>query len=81
MKRRFVSCNKFDGDPPVVALVADGLAERAGIRVGDLVTQIDGKSILGEEGALRFFRTNRNDSMHVTVMRDGLQAGYLLQAR
>ena len=71
----------FDGYPPVVALVPGGPAERAGMRVGDLVTQIDGKSILTEEGVLRFFRATRKDSMQVTVMRDRRQAEYLLRTR
>jgi len=72
---------KFDGYPPVVAVIAGGAAERAGIRVGDVVTQIDGKSILEEEGAFRFFRANKAVTMHVTVTRNGQQVGYLLKAR
>jgi TonB-dependent SusC/RagA subfamily outer membrane receptor len=72
---------KFDGYPPIVALTSGGPAERAGIRVGDVVTQIDGKSILGEEGALRFSRGDKAEALHVTVLRDRLAVGYLLKAR
>jgi membrane-associated protease RseP (regulator of RpoE activity) len=71
---------KFDGYPPIVAVVAGGAAERAGLRVGDIVTQIDGKSILAEEGALRFFRGSKSETMHVTATRNGRQVGYLLKA-
>jgi membrane-associated protease RseP (regulator of RpoE activity) len=72
---------KFDAYPPIAALTPGGPAERAGIRVGDLVAQIDGQSILGEEGALRFFRANRKDSMHLMVMRDRAVLAYLLKSR
>jgi TonB-dependent SusC/RagA subfamily outer membrane receptor len=72
---------RFDGYPPVVALTAGGPAERAGIRVGDLISQIDGKSILGEEGALRFLGGNKTETLHVTVLRDRQTIGYLLTAR
>ena len=72
---------KFDGYPPIVAVTPGGAAERAGIRVGDLVTEVDGKSILTEEGALRFLRGNKTSTLHLTVMRDRLPVGYLLRAR
>ena len=72
---------KFDGYPSIVALVNGGAAMRAGIRVGDLVTQIDGKSILREEGALGFFRANRDDTMRVTVLRDQREVAYVLRSR
>jgi TonB-dependent SusC/RagA subfamily outer membrane receptor len=72
---------QFDGYPPVVALTAGGPAERAGIRLGDLISQIDGRSILGEEGALRFLRGDKTETLHVTVLRDRQSVGYLLTAR
>jgi hypothetical protein len=52
-----------------------------GLRVGDVVTEIDGISILTEEGALRFQRSERKESLRVTVMRDGKRIGVLLQSR
>jgi len=61
--------------------VPGGLAERAGIRVGDVVTRIDGKSILSEDGALEFFRANRQDTMRVTVSRGGQSVDHLLGSR
>jgi membrane-associated protease RseP (regulator of RpoE activity) len=72
---------RFDGYPPVVAVVPGGLAERAGIRVGDVVTRIDGKSILSEDGALEFFRPNRQDTMRVTVSRGGQSVEHQLRSR
>ena len=72
---------QFDGYPPVVALTAGGPAERAGIRVGDLISQIDGKSILGEEGALRFLGGSKTETLRVTVLRDRQSVSYLLTAR
>ena len=71
---------KFDGYPPIVALTPGGAAERAGIQVGDLISQIDGKSILSEEGATRFFR-NKTETMNVTVIRNRQPIGYVLKAR
>lgn len=72
---------KFDGYPPIAGIRPGGPAAMMGLRVGDVVTEIDGISILTEEGALRFQRSERKESMHVTVMRDGKKVGYLLQAR
>ena len=72
---------KFDGYPPIVALTPGGAAERAGIRVGDLVTEVDGKSVLTEDGALRFIRGTRNETLQLTVIRDRQSVGYQLKAR
>ncbi|MGH7694272.1 MAG: PDZ domain-containing protein [Gemmatimonadaceae bacterium] len=72
---------KFDGYPPIAGIRAGGPAAMMGLRVGDIVTEIDGISILTEAGALRFQRSERKESLHVTVMRDGKKFGYLLQAR
>lgn len=72
---------KFDGYPPIAGIRAGGPAAMMGLRVGDVVTEIDGISILTEEGALRFQRSERKESLHVTIMRDGKKVGYLLQAR
>ena len=71
---------KFDGYPPVVALRKHGPAEVAGLRIGDLVTGIDGKSILEEAGALPFLRSARLRSMSVTILRDGTERTYIISA-
>ena len=72
---------KFDGYPPIVALTPGGAAERAGIRVGDLVTEVDGKSVLTEDGALRFMRGTKTETLQLTVIRDRQSVGYQLKAR
>ena len=72
---------KFDGYPPIVALTPGGAAERAGIRVGDLVTEVDGKSVLMEDGALRFMRGTKTETLQLTVIRDRRSVGYQLRAR
>jgi TonB-dependent SusC/RagA subfamily outer membrane receptor len=72
---------KFEGYPSIVALVNGGPAMRAGIRVGDVVTQIGGKSILRDDGALGFFRATRDDTMRVTVLRDQREIPYVLRSR
>jgi len=72
---------RFDAYPPIVALIPGGPAERAGLRVGDVIAQIDGRSILGEDGALRFFRGDKSESMKVTVLRNREPVDYVLKAR
>jgi TonB-dependent SusC/RagA subfamily outer membrane receptor len=72
---------KFEAYPPIVAVTGGGPAGLAGLRPGDVVTEIDGKSILGEEGALRFVRANETSTMQVTVQRNGTTVGYVLKAR
>lgn len=72
---------RFEGYPPIVALTPGGAAERAGIRVGDVVTEVDGKSVLTEDGALRFMRGTRTETLQLTVIRDRQSVGYLLKAR
>jgi len=71
----------FDAYPPIVALIPGGPAERAGLRVGDLIAQIDGRSILGEDGALRFFRGDKAESMRITVLRNRELVDHVLKAR
>lgn len=72
---------KFDGYPPIAGIRPGGPAAMAGIGVGDVVTEIDGISILSEAGALRFLRSGSRDSIHLTVLRDGKRVRYLLQTR
>ncbi|MGH7711659.1 MAG: PDZ domain-containing protein [Gemmatimonadaceae bacterium] len=72
---------KFDGYPPIYGIRPGGPAALAGIRVGDVVIEVDGVSILTEDGAQRFLRSGRTESMHLTILRDGRRVGYLLRAR
>jgi hypothetical protein len=72
---------KFDGHPPIAGITPRGPAAMAGLRVGDVVTEVDGISILSEAGIRRFQQAERKESLHVTVLRDGKRIGYLLQAQ
>jgi hypothetical protein len=72
---------RFDGHPPIAGIMPGGPAAMAGLRVGDVVTEIDGISILSEDGALRFQRSERKESIRVTVLRDGKRVEYSLQPR
>lgn len=72
---------KFDGYPPVTGIRAGGAAANAGVRVGDVIVEIDGVSILDEKGALQFMRSETSSSLRLTVLRDGRRIGYLLQAK
>ena len=61
---------KFDGEPPVVKLRAGGPAELAGIQVGDRVVEVDGASVLTEQGALRLLRSqSAGATLRVVVVR------------
>jgi hypothetical protein len=62
---------RHDGPPPVVAVRAGGPADRAGMRVGDRVTHVDGLSIVSEAGGLRFLSAARGREMRLTLDRDG----------
>jgi TonB-dependent SusC/RagA subfamily outer membrane receptor len=72
---------KFDGYPPIAALRPGGPAEKVGLKVGDRVTDIDGLSILTEEGALRFLRNESKRTMQVTVLRSGERIAFLVIAK
>jgi TonB-dependent SusC/RagA subfamily outer membrane receptor len=72
---------KFDANPPVVAVKEGSAGATAGVRVGDIVTQVDGIPITTDAGALRFFDAERNETMRLTVVRDGKQLEFVLRAR
>lgn len=62
---------RYDDYPPIVALRTNGPASMAGIRVGDVVTRVDGISILTAEGAQRFFRAGAGSRLTLTIRRAG----------
>jgi TonB-dependent SusC/RagA subfamily outer membrane receptor len=69
---------RFGRYPSVFALVAGGPAEGAGLKPGDVLTDIDGISILTEEGALRFIGRDSKESMRVNVLREGKKVGFVV---
>lgn len=64
---------KFDGAPPVVAVRPNTPAAAAGLQVGDVVVEVDGKSLEGPDGYLRLAgaQTATATTMTFTVLRDG----------
>jgi hypothetical protein len=59
---------KYDGYPRVIEVREHSAADRAGLRIGDLITKVEGRSILAED-ALR--DSEQKDQLHMTVRRDG----------
>jgi hypothetical protein len=72
---------RYDGFPPIVAIRAGSPAERAGLKIGDLVTKVDGHLVLDQEGALRLARLDRTEMLRLTVRREGKDAEYVLRIR
>jgi C-terminal processing protease CtpA/Prc len=65
---------RFDGHPPVAEVRPNGPADRAGLRVGDIVREIDGRSILEEAGVLPFLWSSREVSrVRLTIQRGGVE--------
>jgi membrane-associated protease RseP (regulator of RpoE activity) len=71
---------KFDGYPPIAAVRDGSPAAKTGLRVGDLIAEADGLSVLQEDGALRLLRAEKKESIHLTVLRDGKRIGFLVRA-
>jgi len=59
---------KYDGFPRIVEVRERSAADRAGLRVGDLITKVEGKSIL-EDDVLH--GSEQRDQLRITVRRDG----------
>lgn len=72
---------RFDGQPPIAGIRAGGAAAMAGLQVGDVVLEIDGISILTEQGALRFQQAERRETLNVTVQRLGKRVAFTLKPR
>jgi hypothetical protein len=69
---------KYDGPPPIVAIRAGSPTERAGVKIGDLLLKIDGRSIVDPEGALALARIDKRESVRLTIRRDGKDLDYLI---
>jgi membrane-associated protease RseP (regulator of RpoE activity) len=62
---------KFASRPRIYTVELGSPAAHAGLRRGDVITQIDGHSILSPEGGRRFGATVPGQSVRWTVLRDG----------
>lgn len=68
------------GAPPTISAIRDGSpAAATGLKVGDELVKIDGRSILDDAAALRLAHAEQKQSLRLTVLRDGKEIGYLLQ--
>lgn len=68
----FIASRNFDGPMSVVEITPDGEAERAGLRVGDVVSEILGKPA-NEETNQQLARLNPGDPISVKVRSNGLE--------
>ncbi|HEX8946066.1 MAG TPA: PDZ domain-containing protein [Gemmatimonadaceae bacterium] len=59
---------KYDGYPRIIEVREHSAADRAGLRVGDLITKVEGRSILAEDALSDL---DQRDQLHMTVQRDG----------
>jgi hypothetical protein len=71
---------RYNGPPTISAIRDASPAAQIGLKVGDVIVKIDGLSILGDDAAIRLAHAEQKSSLHVTVLRDGKEIGYLLQA-
>jgi hypothetical protein len=59
---------KYDGYPRIIEVRERSAADRAGLQVGDLITKIEGRSILADDV---LHDTEQRDQLHMTIRRDG----------
>jgi hypothetical protein len=59
----------YDRSPPVVAIRPGSAAEKAGLKVGDLVIKADGQLVTEEAGARILAKLERQDKLSLTVRR------------
>jgi len=68
----------YDEYPRVAAVAEGGAAQRAGVRVGDVLLSVDGLSITTDEGAERFNQLRAGDEVQLTLDRAGKSFGVSL---
>jgi len=61
----------FDEYPRIAQVVAGGAAQRADIKIGDLLMAVDGVPITTDEGSQRFSQLRAGDTAHLTLDRGG----------
>ena len=67
---------KYDGFPRIIEVRDRSAADRAGLRVGDLIVKVDGRPILDDDAGLA--ATEDRDQLRITVRRDGKDIDVLL---
>jgi hypothetical protein len=71
---------KYRVFPAITAIGPASPAERAGLKVGDVVMRVDGHSVMDDEGAKGLARLERVDVLRLTVRRDGKEIEFTLRA-
>src|SRR5262249_48365520 len=66
--------------PPVTDLSAGGIAETAGLRLGDMISRVNGKSILEADGALELTHSDRLTTLTLHVLRNRSYVDLVLRA-
>jgi carboxyl-terminal processing protease len=68
-----------DGFVKVIAPIDDTPAKRAGVKAGDFITEIDGKSLLGStlSEAVEQMRGKPDEPINITIVREGEDPIYL----
>ena len=70
----------FHEPPEVLALQDGGPAERAGVRVGDLIERVDGVALTTPEGGRRFGTITPGQRVRLGLRRDGVRLDVTLIA-
>lgn len=70
-----------DGRIEIVRIYEESPAERAGLRTGDSIIEVDGQPVSGENGktlneAVALIQGEDGTSVHIVVQRDGEQLGF-----
>ena len=61
--------NVYENYPSIYAVRAESLADRAGLRVGDVIVKVEGKSVL--DNPMLLIAADARNELHMTVRRDG----------
>ena len=64
---------EFTSPPEIVGIEAGGPADRAGIRVGDIILTVDGESIAKKTGADRLFKARPGRTLRIGFQRGALR--------
>ncbi len=67
---------KYDGYPRISEVRGGSPAEKAGLRLGDLIVKVDGRSILDDDAGLA--AAEDRDQLRITVRRDGKDIDVLM---